>query len=282
MLSRKGMPGRHQRRLDAIEAAERDRGEPSRGPRSALVLASVLSVVMVFQARAAARGPLDGTPGSDSFEHDARRCASVADVSACDEALRSKPDNLQLLVAKGDALLHGGRTADAILVYRHAQQLQPSDERIKTKLADAESQRQGLVSICEATAGVASVDACQAALLHGAPDEFALLKRKGILLQGMDRSDPALDAFIAADVIRQDDKSVALAIVALTDSTGRKDALALAARGSALLTLGRPTESLKALQQAQALAPSLPGIQAQLARAQQAARAEAKHSAGSR
>jgi tetratricopeptide (TPR) repeat protein len=246
------------------------------------MLASALSVVTVVAAPPAAGGPLDGTPGSDSFEHDARRCTRLADVGACDEALRSKPDNIQLLVAKGDALLHGGRTADAVLVYRHAQQLQPTDERIKTKLADADSQRQGLVSICQGTAGVASVDACQAALLHGAPDEFVLLKRKGILLQGMDRSDPALDAFIAADVIRQDDKSVALAIVTLTDSTGRKDALALAARGSALLTLGRPTESLKALQQAQALAPALPGIQAQLARAQQAAREAAKHPPGPR
>jgi tetratricopeptide (TPR) repeat protein len=241
------------------------------------MLASALWGVTVFAAPAAARGPLDGTPGSDSFEHDADRCTRLADVGACDEALRSKPDNMQLLVAKGDALLRDGRTADAILVYRRAQQLQPADERIKTKLADADSQREGLVSICQGTAGVASVDACQAALLHGAPDEFVLLKRKGILLQGMDRSDPALDAFIAAHVIRQDDKSVALAIVALTDSTGRKDALALAARGSALLTLGRPTESLKTLQQAQALAPALPGIEAQLARAKQAAREEAKH-----
>lgn len=268
MLSRNGLPGRHQRQVGAIKA---------------VVLATTLSVVMVFPARSAVDGPLNGKPDSSvAFEHDALRCTKLADVSACDEVLRTKPDNLQLLVAKGDALLHGGRTADAMLVYRRALQLQPSDEGIKTKLADAESQRQGLVSICEGTAGVASVDACQAALLHGAPDEFVLLKRKGILLQGMGRSDPALDAFIAADVIKQDDESVALAIVALTGSTGRKDPLALAARGSALLTLGRPTESLQALQQAQTLAPALPGIKAQLARAQQAAREEARHPAAPR
>jgi CheY-like chemotaxis protein len=92
----------------------------------------------------------------------------------------------------------------------------------------------------------------------------------------MDRSDPALDAFIAADLIKQDDQSVALAVVALTDSTGRKDALALEARGAALLTLHRPTESIRALQQAQSLAPALPGIKVQLARAEQAAQIEAK------
>jgi tetratricopeptide (TPR) repeat protein len=213
------------------------------------------------------------------YQHDQLRCSKLADVSACDDALRSRPNDPQLTVAKGDALLHGGRAADAMLVYRHAQELQPADEGVKTKLAEADSQRQALVSQCEGHADAAAVDACQAALLHGTPDEFVLLKRKGILLQSMARSDPALDAFIAADVIKQDDPSVALAIVALTDSTGRQDALALAARGSALLTLGRPTESLKALQQAQTLAPALPGIKAQLARAEHAAQSEARRKA---
>jgi len=200
-------------------------------------LATVLLVATVFSAGAEA----DGSQGK--FQRDLLRCTSLADASACDDALRAKPDNLQLLIAKGDALLHGGRAADAVLAYRRAQKLQPADEGIKTKLADAESQRQGLVSICKATAGAASVDACQAALLHGATDEFVLLKRKGMLLQSMNQPDPALDAFIAADVIKQDDKSVALAIVALTGSTGRKDPLALAARKSALSTLGHPAST---------------------------------------
>jgi tetratricopeptide (TPR) repeat protein len=268
-----GMPGRHRREVRASKAA---------------VLAGAAFAVTLFSTPAAAEGPraASGDPGAQAksakFDHDRLSCTRLADVSACDDALRTKPGDLQLLVAKADALLQGGRAAEAILTYRQAQALQPRDEEIKTKLADAESQRQGLVSICETTGDAASVDACQAALLHGAPDEFILLKRKGMLLQSMGRSDPALDAFIAADVVNPDDEPVALAIVALTDSTGRKDALALAARGSALLTLGRPTESLLALQQAQTLAPALPGIKGQLARAAQAARAEAKHPMRSR
>jgi tetratricopeptide (TPR) repeat protein len=213
------------------------------------------------------------------FQHDQLRCTKVGDVGACDDALRAKPNDPQLMVAKGDALLHGGRAADALLVYRHARELQPAEDAIKTKIAAAESQRQALVQQCEGTADAPAVDACQAALLHGTPDEFVLLRRKGILLQSMNRADPALDAFIAADVIKQDDQSVALAIVALTDSTGRKDALGLAARGSALLTLGRGTESFQALQQAQTLAPALPGIKAQLTRAEAAAREEAQRKA---
>ena len=103
-----------------------------------------------------------------------------------------------------------------------------------------------------------------------------LLRRRGILLQSLDEPDKALDAFIAANVLKQNDKSVALAIVALTDSTGRKDAMALAARGSALLTLGRATEALQALRRAEALAPALPKLKAQVAQAEQAARGETK------
>jgi tetratricopeptide (TPR) repeat protein len=213
------------------------------------------------------------------YQHDLLRCTKASDVSACDDALRSKPDDPQLLVAKGDAFLHGGRAADALGVYRHASELKPDDESIKAKLADAESQRQALASKCQGDADAAAVEACQAALLRGAPDEFVLLKRKGILLQSVDQPEQALDAFIAADMLKQDDKSVALAIVALTDSTGRKDALALAARGTALLTLGRAAESLTPLRAAQTLAPALPGIKVQLARAEQAARAEAKRQA---
>jgi tetratricopeptide (TPR) repeat protein len=206
------------------------------------------------------------------LQHSVMRCTKLADVSACDDALHMKPDDPQLTVAKGDALAHGGHPAEAILVYVHAGGLLPGDEAVKSKLAAAESQREALVSQCQGNADVAAADACQGALLRGSPDEFALLKRRGILLQSFDEPGKALDVFIAANVLKQEDRSVALAIVALTDSTGRRDALALASRGSALLTLGRPTEALQPLRQAEALAPALPRIHSQIAQAEQAAR----------
>ena len=226
------------------------------------------------------------------LQHSVMRCTKLADVSACDDALHMKPDDPPLVIAKGDALAHGGHPADAILVYLHAGGLLPGDEVVKSKLAAAESQRETLVSQCQGNADAAAADACQAALLRGSPDEFALLKRRGILLQSFDKPEQALDVFIAANVLKPDDKSVALAIVALTDSTGRRDALALAARGSALLTLRRPTEALQALRQAEALAPALPRIRTQVAQAEQAVRnaapvkpkvvAQAKAPAGAR
>jgi cytochrome c-type biogenesis protein CcmH/NrfG len=67
------------------------------------------------------------------------RCTRLADVTACDDALKSKPDDQQLLLAKGDALMQGNRPADAVAAYRHASQLKPTDEAVKTKLAAAEA-----------------------------------------------------------------------------------------------------------------------------------------------
>jgi tetratricopeptide (TPR) repeat protein len=214
------------------------------------------------------------------FQHDLMRCAKFFDVNACDDALRSKPDDPQIVIAKGDALAHEGRPADAILIYLHAGGLlPPADEAIKMKLSAAEAQREGLAAQCQVSADAAAADACQAALLRGSADEFALLKRRGILLQSFDKPEQALDAFIAASVLKQDDKAVALAVVALTDSTGRKDAMALQARGAALLLLNRPTEALQALRQAEALAPTLQGIKAQVAKAEQGSKEEGKRQA---
>ncbi len=67
------------------------------------------------------------------------RCTRLADLTACDDALRLKPDDLQLLLAKGDALVQGNRPAEAVAIYRHAVQLKPGDEAVKSKLAAAEA-----------------------------------------------------------------------------------------------------------------------------------------------
>ena len=85
------------------------------------------------------------------LQHSVMRCTKLSDVSACDDALHIKPDDPQLVIAKGDALAHGGRPAEAILVYLRAASLLPSDDGVKSKLAAAESQREGLVSQCEGT-----------------------------------------------------------------------------------------------------------------------------------
>jgi tetratricopeptide (TPR) repeat protein len=205
------------------------------------------------------------------LQHALMRCTKAFDLAACDEALRSKPDDPQLLVAKADALAHAGKPAEAIAAYQRAATLLPGDDTLESKLADAEKQRQSLISQCQGAADAPAAEACQAALLPGSPEEFSLLRRRGIVLQSIDQPKPALDAFIAANALVPNDQSVALSIIALTDSTGRKDAIALAARGTSLLALGHPTEALQTLHQAETLAPALPNIKSELAQAEQAA-----------
>jgi cytochrome c-type biogenesis protein CcmH/NrfG len=66
------------------------------------------------------------------------RCTKLGDVAACEDALRSKPDDVQVLLAKGDALMQANRPAEAETAYRHLAQLKPGDESVRTKLANAE------------------------------------------------------------------------------------------------------------------------------------------------
>jgi tetratricopeptide (TPR) repeat protein len=207
------------------------------------------------------------------------RCKQLGDLVACDAALAARPDDAELLAAKGDALLKANRVIEALPVYRHAAALNPADAASRTRLANAEAQRASLLSQCETASGDTALQACLLALIPGASDEFTIQKRKAVVLQGMDKPPQALDAYIAASLLKSDDKAVALAIVALTDSTGRKDALALAARGNALLGLGRGTEALQTLQQAQRLSPQSPEIRLHLATAEKLAREEARRAA---
>jgi cytochrome c-type biogenesis protein CcmH/NrfG len=66
------------------------------------------------------------------------RCTKLGDVAACEDALRSKPDDVQVLLAKGDALMQANRPAEAVTAYRHLAQLKAGDESVKVKLANAE------------------------------------------------------------------------------------------------------------------------------------------------
>jgi tetratricopeptide (TPR) repeat protein len=202
------------------------------------------------------------------------RCAQLADLAACDEVLKVRPNDPEILAAQGDALLKAGRPAEAAAAYRRASAIEPANGTLAGRIAAAEQQRAGLATECSSGSGAAAVQACDDALVRGAADEFSIQRRKGLLLQGMGESSRALDAFIAADSVRSGDRSVALAIVSLTDDGKRSDAIALAARGSALLALGRGREAAAALRQARALSPGLPDLGRKLAAAERLARTE--------
>jgi tetratricopeptide (TPR) repeat protein len=196
------------------------------------------------------------------------RCAKLADVNSCDEALNLKPDDPELLVAKADTLVQLNRPGEAISIYRIALPGSANREALDAKIALAESQRHTFLETCETKTGDAARRACGSAWLPGAPDEVTIFRRRGLLLQADNQPSPALDAYLAAARLDPSDRSVALAIVSLSGSTQRQDALTLAARGRALMTLGRPAEALEPLGQAVRLAPDLVEAKNQLRIAQ--------------
>jgi cytochrome c-type biogenesis protein CcmH/NrfG len=202
------------------------------------------------------------------------RCSRLGDLAACDEALKLKPDDVEILIAKGDAQLKANKPADAEQSYKHAKQLAPDSAKANTQLAAAHAQRLAALSSCQAGSDDAALASCQAALLRGADDEFAVHTRLAQIYQQRNQPGPALTSYIAASSLKRGDRNVALGIVALTDSAAPRDAVTWAARGAALLTLKRGSEALAALRQAQTLAPGIPELRVQLAQADTLAKHE--------
>jgi tetratricopeptide (TPR) repeat protein len=202
------------------------------------------------------------------------RCTREQEVTACDEVLSQQPKNTKILVAKGDALMNAHRPAEAWKAYIRASELAPNDTALAGKLQALRSQRQALVKRCTDRDGDAALQACKAVLVKGAPNEFEITVRIALLQQSTNQASQALDSYIAANSLRHGDKGVALAILALLQSTQRKDAIALEARGSSLVTLDRAHEALGPLRQAKALEPELPDIDQQIKAAEALARTE--------
>jgi hypothetical protein len=79
------------------------------------------------------------------------RCTQLADTEACNEALRSNPNDSSVLLAKADGLMQKGRSADAAAIYQHALQLNPGNESMRAKLVAAESRASAAIPPSEAT-----------------------------------------------------------------------------------------------------------------------------------
>lgn len=207
------------------------------------------------------------------------RCSRLGELAACDEALKLKPDDVEILIAKGDALLKAARPGDAEQTYKRARQLAPDNAKAAAQLAVAHTQRSAALASCQTGSDDAALAACQAALLRGADDEFAVHTRLGQIYQQRNQPAPALTSYIAANALKRGDRNVALGIAALTESGTQRDAVTWAARGAALLTLNRGSEALAALRQAQTLAPGMPELRAQLSQAETLAKSEKSRAA---
>jgi tetratricopeptide (TPR) repeat protein len=253
--------------LHALEAAQ------ERHSRDAELL-NKMKLVRSFVSERQFFDGLDTAQAEARLSRNLLRCTRLDDVAACDEAARMKPDNGEIIAAKGAALAKSGRLAEALTVYRRAIALNPANTQIDARLRDVQSQRQRLAAQCTTGEGDAALQACDAALLTGEADEFDMRRRIAVLHQASNRIPEALNAYIAARTLRPGDAAIARAIVALVDSTGRKDATALAVKGASLLALGRAREALPPLEQARALAPDLPDLAAAISAAEQQLRLE--------
>jgi len=83
---------------------------------------------------------LDRANDDAKLKRDTFRCTTLADVDACGEALRMKPEDPALLVAQGDALVRAKRPAEAIGRYRRAAALAPDLPDVASKISAAEAQ----------------------------------------------------------------------------------------------------------------------------------------------
>jgi tetratricopeptide (TPR) repeat protein len=220
------------------------------------------------------REGVDRAEASARLNRKMERCTSEQDIPACDEVLNQQPNNTKILIAKGDALMKAHRPLEAWKAYIRASELEPKNGPLSAKLQALRSQRQAVLKRCTDGDGDAALQACKSVLVKGAPNEFEITVRMAALQQSTNQASQALDSYIAANSLRHGDKGVALAILALLQSTQRKDAIALAARGSSLVTLGRAHEALTSLRQAKALEPELPDIDQQIKSAEALARTE--------
>ena len=72
------------------------------------------------------------------------RCTRFGDVDACDQALAMKPDDVTLVIARGDALLKSQRPLEALDAYRRAALLDPSNTEAAAKASSAQAQRRAI------------------------------------------------------------------------------------------------------------------------------------------
>jgi cytochrome c-type biogenesis protein CcmH/NrfG len=143
--------GCYQEAVDVLEAAQQAR------PRNSELSGKLRNVRSLVTEQTYIEGLTQAAEGA-KLQRNQLRCTRLADVTACDDALRSKPDDEQLLIAKGDALMQVNHPADAAATYRHASQLKPGDDALKTKLAAAETLQASAAQAAESASQLAAAD----------------------------------------------------------------------------------------------------------------------------
>ena len=135
-------------------------------------------------------------------------------LNACNEGLQLSPGNQDLLVGRGNAWLALDQPAKAAADYQAALDAAPGDRNAAKQLRLASTKRKIKAAQCLQGDGPQALEACNAALLTGADDEFAIRKQQARLLHGLEREDEALRAYQAAARLNPADGEVKRALAA--------------------------------------------------------------------
>jgi cytochrome c-type biogenesis protein CcmH/NrfG len=100
----------------------------------------VLACLLLFAAVSprAAGLPTAGKAPAAALKRDTELCSAQANIEACYDAIRWKPNDPALLVSLGDALVRAKRPQDAIRSYRRAGALAPGMGGLAAKITAAE------------------------------------------------------------------------------------------------------------------------------------------------
>ena len=153
------------------------------------------------------------------------RCEKLkgeAAIAACNEGLKLNPKQTELLTGRGNAWMDMDRFGNAILDYEAVMNIDPGNRDAAEKLRVVQTKRKVRMAQCFQLDGLNGLNACDAVLLRGAEDEFAVQKRRAALLQKIGRKNEAMEAYRAAAVLNPADDQIKRALAALTSRSDKK------------------------------------------------------------
>ena len=137
-------------------------------------------------------------------------------MAACNEGLAVIPDHPDLLTGRGNVWLAMDRFGNAIRDFEAALAADPKNREAAKNLRLAQTKRDVKVAQCLQADGLDGLKACDAALLKGASDEFAVQKRRARLLQAMGREKEAIEAYRVAAGLNPADGQIKQSLAALS------------------------------------------------------------------
>lgn len=139
-----------------------------------------------------------------------------AALAACNDGLKLAPGHPGLLAGRANVWMTMERYGRAIADYQASLTAAPGNREAAKQLRLAQVKRKVQATHCLDGTGQKALDACEAALLVGAADEFSIRKQQAKLLHAAGQDKAALNAYRAASRLNPTDKQVKQALAAMT------------------------------------------------------------------